>query len=946
MNTNVLYAVFKRNFVSYFSNPTGYAFICVFVLLSSFAAFWPNEFFQANLANLSQLNMVFPFIMLVFIPAITMSIWAEERRQGTDELLLTIPAGDFDIVLGKYLAAVVIYTVSLLFSLICNYAVLAYLGTPDGWLLVAAYVGFWMVGLAMLAIGMVASFLTDNLTVGYVLGAVLNAPLVCAVWADAILGREAAVAVKQWSIGEQFNDFGRGVISLSGLAYFVMIVVVMLYVSMVLIGRRHWARGRDWYAMGVQYAVRAVALVVIAVNVNVFFQNYNLQADWTDERLNSLSADTKKLLADLKIEQPVQVEAFISPAVPEAYVQTRLDLLAMLRDLKARGGEKVRLRINDTERFSDEADRARELYDVSPREVAAPSRGTTPVEHIFMAVAFTCGLEKVILPFIDRGVPIEYELVRSICTVCQQERKKVGILQTDAPLYGRFNMQTMSSSSNWPIITELEKQYEVVQVDATGPITEKYDVLLAVQPSSLGPQQMESFIAAIKNGQPTAIFEDPFPGFAGEVPGTGDPRRPPGGMNPMMGMMGGRQQPQPKGNIGELWQTLGVDFSGSQIVWQSYNPYPKLAHFPKEMVFVDAGAAEEGHETFCQADPVSSNLQHMLFPFPGSVSKLHSSDLEFTALVETGSKTGEVAHGDMRQMSMFGPGGLNPQRRPDLTNKPYVLAAHIRGKIAPDQPMADEGDESGAGSTAKEETAGDGAAEDAAAEEKPEKKTEPSHSEEKPAKKPEPSEINVILVTDIDMLHGEFFMLREMGVLREEGIQFDNVTFVLNVLDSLAGDDRFAEIRKRRPKHRTLTRIDELAAERRDATSETRKVLRDKVDEVHAKEEKKLQDKIAQLKKRMQKENIDPQEVLQRVGLVMESGQKRLKAQTEKLEQERDREIEKIDRKIAREVRQEQDWYKMWAVILPPIPPLLVAMVVFFTRRAREREGVARTRLR
>jgi len=937
MNLNVLYAVFKRNFLSYFSNPTGYLFICAFVLLSSFAAFWPDDFFNNNLANLDQLNWWFPWIMLVFVPAITMGIWAEERQLGTDELVLTMPGSDFDVVLGKYIAALVIYSVSLLFSLVCNLIVLAWLGEPDLGLFICTYMGYHMVGAAMLAVGMVASFLTRNLTIAFILGAVFNLPLVCTLWAlvayvpagvVGMLGRAFRVVglsttrwqewyasllalAPHWSrkletlgIPRWLSDYGRGIGSFSGRLYFCGIIVVMLYLSMVLISRRHWQTGWKQRLMMGHYLFRTACMAVVAFCLVLVFARHDLRVDWTAEGLNSLSPRTYELLGRIEPKRPVLVEAFISPEVPESYVQTRLNLLSILREIEARAGSKVRVNVVDTEIFSAEAERAENRYGIEAREVMTRESGVYSSEQIYMGVAFTCGLEKVVVPFIDRGIPVEYELVRSLATVTQQERRRLGVVRTDAPLFGGFNMQTMSASKNWPIIEELKKQYEVEQVDPSQPIANDYDVLLVVQPSSLGPQELNHFIEAVQRGTPTAIFEDPMPAY-GAVPATSMPRRPPGGMNPFM-----PQPPPEKGDISRLWNLLGVDFPADQIVWQDYNPYPRYP-FDREFVFVDRDL--KANNPFNPNHAATAGLRQLLFPFPGSVTRRHVSPLEYTALVHTGERTGTVLFSEIIQRGPFGMGErINPYRHQVQTNAIYELAAHIRGTIkAPAEPAPADEDPA-----------------DPAA-----------------APKPEDKKINVILVADLDMLTPGFFELRERGQIPEEGIffDFDNVTFVLNVLDYLAGDDSFIELRSRRPRHRTLTRVDEVTSgARKKAMEEREKFIKDFA-EAEQREEEALQKKIEELRNR---KNIDPQQMLIEVAMAQEAGQRRKEAAVEQARRKKDRELKRIDRDLKLQIDRVQNSYKMWAVVLPPIPPLVIGLIVFLVRRSGERAGVSHRRLR
>jgi ABC-2 type transport system permease protein len=306
-----------------------------------------------------------------------------------------------------------------------------------------------------------------------------------------------------------------------------------------------------------------------------------------------------------------------------------------------------------------------------------------------------------------------------------------------------------------------------------------------------------------------------------------------------------------------------------------------------------------------------------LFPFPGSVSRLNASDLKFTPLARTGEKTGTVRFGEIMQMTPFGPrGGLNPNRRQFPTSVSYVLAAHIEGKVKI-APPADEA----------------------------EKKDDKKDAAKKEAPKPREANLNVILVSDIDMLAQDFFRLREEGDAPERGISFnfDNVTFVLNVLDELTGDERFVEIRKRRPHHRTLARIEEQTKEARQEATDARDQSVKDFEADEQKQQQAILDKVAELKKR---KDIDPQQMMIEVAMTQQDQERQREAKTAQRRQEKDQKLNKIETELRLKVQGVQFEYKMWAVLLPPIPPLLVAVIVFFTRRRREREGVAQSRLR
>ena len=232
-------AILKKEFRSYFNSPIAYIFITFFLGISAWLFF--QNFFLVNQAEMRSFFGLMPWIFLFFIPAVTMKLWAEEKKIGTIEILMTLPIRDYEVVVGKFLASFALLAVTVLLTLVIPFSVMS-LGNPDMGTLITGYIGLLLMGGAYIAIGFFASTLTENQIIAFIIGIVVCLALLL-IGEDFVLFKTPNWLFPIFSylgLGAHYSSILRGVLDSRDIIYYLSLIGFFLYLSTLAVESRKW----------------------------------------------------------------------------------------------------------------------------------------------------------------------------------------------------------------------------------------------------------------------------------------------------------------------------------------------------------------------------------------------------------------------------------------------------------------------------------------------------------------------------------------------------------------------------------------------------------------------------------------------------------------------------------------------------------------------------------
>ena len=750
-------AVFKREFRAYFDSPVAYVFLTAFLVLIGFLTFGVAMFYERRQADLTPFFFWHPWVYLLLVPAATMGLWADERRNGTAEMLLTLPMTVWEALIGKFLAAWSFIAIALSLTFPVAWTA-GYLGSPDWGVVVCGYLGSLMMAGAAAAIGVFASTLSRSAVVGFVVSLAMVFVLMITGFdpvtsAVANWGVPAAIVngVASCSLLNHFESIRRGVLDLADLGYYVGMVVFMLAAAKTVTdGRRGASKG----------AVGLVVLAVIVIAADFILAKLPLRCDLTAERLYTLSEGSRTVLS--KLEEDVTFKYYLSASAADMPMQLKTyaqEVENLMKEYERASGGHIVLETYDPKPDSD-AEEWAQRYGIEPQTVNPFG------SPIYFGVTAVCGDREETLGVLSprTQATLEYDLTRLVTRVAWPEKPVLGVLTSLGDvLGGEMNPMMMQMGQRppqgWAAFAELGKDYEVRNVATdVEKIDDDITTLVVLHAKDLSDKALYAIDQFVLRGGKLIACCDPF-----SVKDMIASRQK---QNPMMMQMGGGMDGP--STLGKLFDAWGVKFETGKVACD-LEASTKLNN-GQGGVDENPAVLSLGKDNLDEGDLLVRGLSNLMFPFSGAFEFAKKDmDLVFTPVITT-SKDNSCAVDKMT----FQFGGGIKDAIPD--GKARVLAARLSGQFKTAYPKGPDG----TNDVSKALKEGKG---------------------------------TVLLFGDSDFLADDFcvrMMKTPFGSIPQ--LINDNLTLFSNVIEQFAGREELIGVRSRGASDRPFTVVNDLEA--------------------------------------------------------------------------------------------------------------------------------------
>ena len=415
----MIWTIAKKELRSYFNSAVAVIFLAAFLAVALYTFFWREHFFARGLADVRPLFEWLPRLLIILVAALAMRLWADERKAGTLEVLLTLPVPRWKLVAGKFVAGMLLIAIALALTLGLPITI-SMMGKLDWGPVFGGYLAALLLSAAYLSIGMCVSAATDNQIVAFV-----GTALACGIaYAIGDVGGELGRAL---GTGTRFESVARGVLDLRDLAYYGGIVVGFVALNVLLLGRLSWSRGPRAAKRRMATVLAVVLVVANALALNLWLsQVHRARLDLTQDGLYSLSSSTKQIVASL--DEPMLIRGYFSEKTHPQLAPLVPQLRDLLEEYRVAGNGKVKVEFVDPTDDDNAKREAKDRFDIS----STPLRFATTTEKSIVDAYFSIGIaygdQHVVLGIDDliqtRSVEIgsveitlknpEYELTRAI----------------------------------------------------------------------------------------------------------------------------------------------------------------------------------------------------------------------------------------------------------------------------------------------------------------------------------------------------------------------------------------------------------------------------------------------------------------------------------------------------------------------------------------------------